>query len=153
MLSQYKLLQTTNSQKSLCAGVCAPGESAGVCVCVRVPGELHASRSRPGSRRRRGGSAGARSSPGLLPPPRCDTEESDHGCPCSPGRLPAPAESEEETVCVRGQLRVTNIQRRFSYKAKPKLSIQIVKFWYNCLLECVQLTLCCSSLAIATICC
>lgn len=55
--------------------------------------------------------------------------------------------------CVWGQLRVTNIQRRFSYKAKPKSSIQIVKFWYNCLLECVQLTLCCSSLAIATICC
>lgn len=52
-----------------------------------APDELRASRSRPGSRRRRDGSAGAHSSRGLLPPPRCDTEESDHGCPCSPERL------------------------------------------------------------------
>ncbi len=74
-----------------------------VCVCVCLPGELHASHSRPGSRQRHGGSAGARSSPGLPPPPHCDTEESDHGCPCSLVKLPTPALSEGGTgVCVRG---------------------------------------------------
>lgn len=59
-----------------------------------LPGEPRASRSRPGSRRQPGVSGGAHSSRGRPPPSRCDTAESDHDCPCSPARLPAPAGSD-----------------------------------------------------------
>lgn len=68
-----------------------------------LPGEPRASRSRPGSRQKRGGSAGAHSNLGLHPPPHCDTEESDHGCPCSLERPPTLAASEEEHQVCRGQ--------------------------------------------------